>query len=140
MTDSSLPPLPRFDAPPVIETALGVEFSGLDNWGVPHFGLFWEHIRNRFPKWDVKAPLDSHIENLDNSDAKSGSPIRILTEPDLRCWFIGEDEKTLVQIQKNRFIYHWRKTKAEDRYPHYNDTVRPAFEEVWKEFNNFVNQ
>ena len=137
MTDS---PLPKFDDPPVIETVLGVEFSGLDNWGVPHFGLLWIHMRDRFPRWDVKPPLVSEIENFDRSASKPQSSMQILTEPEMRCWFVDEDDKTLVQIQKDRFIYNWRKTDTNDKYPHYEDSVRPAFEQVWKEFNNFVNQ
>ena len=140
MTDSSVSPLPKFDDPPVIETVLGVEFSGLDNWGVPHFGLLWNHMRDRFPKWDVKAPLDSRIEEFDRSVQRPGASVQILTEPEMRCWFVDEDDRTLIQIQKDRFIYNWRKTEKGDKYPHYEDSVRPAFELVWNEFNDFVNQ
>ena len=29
--------LPSFDAPPVIETVLGVQFAPLENWQIPHY-------------------------------------------------------------------------------------------------------
>ena len=134
MTKSTLP---KYDAPPVVETVLGVEFSGLDNWGVPHFGLFWDRIRDRFPKWNVKAPLQSQIDN-ENGVAPTNS-VQILPEPEMRCWFVGENDTTLIQIQKDRLLYNWRKVSSDDKYPHYDETVRPAFENIWTEFIKFVN-
>src|SRR5918912_130133 len=41
--------LPAFDNPPVIETAVGVEFSPLQKWSIPHYGLFWHHIKADYP-------------------------------------------------------------------------------------------
>ena len=65
MENSSEKPIPRFSAPPVIETILGVEFARLEKWGVPYFGIFWNHIKEQFPNYAVKPPLDSQIEHFD---------------------------------------------------------------------------
>jgi len=131
--------MPNFDAPPVVETVLGVEFSGLDRWGVQHFGLLWNQMRDRFPKFDVVAPLGSDIEEFGAPVYNRPQPsVQLVTEPEMRCWFIDEFDQTLVQIQKNRFIYNWRKTETGDKYPHYKNSIRPAFEKVWNEFNSFI--
>jgi len=139
MTDQNTTTLPKFDKPPVVETVLGVEFSGLDKWGVLHFGLFWDRMRDRFPKWDVKLPLGSQIENF-GGEVPIKPDVQVLTEPEMRCWFVGEDGKVLLQIQKDRLLYNWRKINDDDVYPHYEESIRPGFELVWNEFNDFVKQ
>lgn len=138
MADPHKKPLPKFSMPPVIETVLGVEFDRLENWGVPFFGLFWATVRDRFPKYAVKPPLDSQIEGFDKPKPLTGPRLQFLTEPEVRCWFIDTDDRALIQVQNNRFTYNWRKTDTSDEYPHYNDNIRPAFESTWHDFVEFV--
>jgi hypothetical protein len=52
-------PLPDFGAPPVVETALGVEFAPLRKWSVPHFGVFWNEIKSDYPRFEVQPALAS---------------------------------------------------------------------------------
>ncbi len=40
--------LPDFDDPPIVESALSVEFATLAKWRIPHFGLFWHEIQTDF--------------------------------------------------------------------------------------------
>ena len=130
--------LPKFRLPPVTETVLGVEFAPLVGWRVPHFGLFWNRIRDRFPKYEIKPPLDTQIEQF-NGPARPVSPaIQVLLEPEVRCWFIDASDRALIQVQNNRFTYNWRKTGPDDAYPHYDETIRPAFERIWNEYQAFV--
>ncbi|MCB7130454.1 MAG: TIGR04255 family protein, partial [Candidatus Brocadiales bacterium] len=53
---------------------------------------------------------------------------------------IDADDRTLIQVQGNRFTYNWRKRGTEDAYPHYDQSVRPAFQHVWQEFAQFVEK
>ncbi len=62
MTMSTNQSLPKFDAPPVVEMVLGVEFTELLEWNIPHFGLLWGMIRNEYRYCSVKEPLLSQIE------------------------------------------------------------------------------
>lgn len=142
MTNSSGTPLPKFDDPPVVESVLSVEFAPLERWGVPHYGLFWEAIRQDFPRWDVKPPLSSVIERFDKPSPDEQPPSVTLRPgpPDFRCWYIDEDDRTLIQIQNGRFIHNWRKTGPEDKYPHYDKSIRLAFEQNWKKFCDFTQQ
>ncbi len=57
--------LPKFDKPPVVEMVIGVEFSELPNWILPHFGLFWGQVRNEYQHCSVNPPLNSQIEIFD---------------------------------------------------------------------------
>src|SRR5438270_926510 len=96
---------PRFDRPPIIETAFSIEFTPLARWQIPFFGLYWATIRDRYPKLNVHSPLHSQIEDLDGVPAPKNLMLDFRTEPEARCWFYNETETQLIQVQKNRFIF-----------------------------------
>lgn len=130
-------PLPRFAEPPVIETVLGVEFAPLTKWDVVHFGLFWNEIQSDFPETRTQPALDSQIERFEKP--KAAEPrVRLLLKPELRCWFVADDGRTLIQVQHNRFLFNWKKESAADHYPHFEDVIRPAFLREWSRFRRFV--
>lgn len=137
-TGSNQPALADFDHPPVVETVLGVEFAPLKGWDVRHFGLFWAEVKTRFPTLETKPPLL-------RSGAAEGGAINLVLEQfgdptaGIRCWLIDEDETRLLQIQADRFIHNWRKVKGDERYPHYNEAVRPRFEAELNEFLAFLD-
>ena len=138
MASTGEKPIPEFSAPPVMETVLGVEFARLENWAVPYFGIFWNEVKEQFPKYSVKPPLDPQVEQFDKPKPSSGPQISLLSEPEIRCLFIDSDDRTLIQVQGNRFTYNWLKTGPADSYPHYNEGIRPAFERAWGQFSEFV--
>lgn len=134
----SAEPLPEYEDPPVIETVLGVEFSPLEKWSVPHFGLMWATMKADFPRFEVKPPLDSSLERFLPAREVAEPRIEFLPQMPIRCWFLDEQERTLVQVQKNRFTYNWRKSQGFDPYPRYEQNIRPAFETAWRRFADFV--
>ncbi len=141
MAKSDEPPIPKFEAPPVVETVLGIGFERLDKWGIPHFGVFWDQVREQFPNFEVKHPVISHIEQFDRPQVSAESQIQLSSAPpDLRCWFIDEDDCELIQVQNNRFSYNWRKTAGKDAYPHYDESIRQTFQNMWTQFVDFVKQ
>ena len=130
--------LPDYDEPPVNETVLGVEFSSLDAWRIPHFGLFWQSIRDDFPECEVKHPLASQVETFDTKRIAGASPeVRMLAEPPVRCLFAGGEK--VIQVQRDRFLCNWRKTDPNDKYPRY-ENIRSAFEKAWKQFCDFLER
>jgi uncharacterized protein (TIGR04255 family) len=52
-----------------------------------------------------------------------------------RFWLESVDGSTLIQIQKNAFLFNWRKRDAD--YPHF-DTVKAAFDKNKKGFFKFL--
>ena len=56
------PALPSFRRPPVIEAALSVQYQPLVDLRTPHFGLFWEAVREKFPTVQEQPPLAPIIE------------------------------------------------------------------------------
>lgn len=128
--------LPHYDVPPVQETFLSVSFADLEKWNIPHFGLYWQGIRSEYSKFEVRPPLASQIETF--GDAIESPVLEFLTQPPIRCWFIHQKENRLLQVQNDRFIFNWRKTKPEDGYPRFDEALRGEFEAAWTHFKSFL--
>lgn len=62
---------PKFLAPPLIETVLGVEFEPLSSWDIPHYGLFWQSIRQEYQNCIAKPPLISQLELIEPQETKA---------------------------------------------------------------------
>lgn len=129
---------PKFDSPPVIETALSVEFKPLDRFGIPHFGLFWQRIRSDFPEFSVQAPLGSGVETFDTLPMQAGPQLTMLEAPEVRCWFFDSKTDRLIQVQRDRFVHNWRRS-GQQPYPSY-ESVKPLFEANWQMFCAFLRE
>jgi uncharacterized protein (TIGR04255 family) len=132
------PPLPDFADPPVIETVLGVEFAPLEGWKIPHFGLYWQVIRDEYPQFEIHPPLATAEEVRTPEDRIfQAVMVELLTHPPVRCWYLDAATTRLLQIQTNRFIHNWRKTGSDETYPRY-ERIRPLFEREWHRFVEFL--
>ncbi len=118
--------------PPVVETALSIQFSDLAGWEAIHHGLFYPTIKDRFPKYRQRPlspplimpfPLVPNIQTLQITRNVSAG----------RAEFCKDADTTLVAIQNNCFSFHWQ--LAEDgSYPSYAANRG----ECEHEFNSFV--
>jgi uncharacterized protein (TIGR04255 family) len=127
---------PEFEQPPVIETALGVEFKPIERWDIPHFGLFWERIRGDFPQYGVQPPLGSQIEMFDKPPVLPRIDFQLLERPEVRCWFFHSDADRLIQVQRDRFLHNWRKA-GDSEYSRYGK-IKPKFQSAWESFCDFL--
>jgi uncharacterized protein (TIGR04255 family) len=115
--------LPKYDNPPLEEVAFGVSFDPLHRFKTPYIGLFWDRIRKDFPNCE-QAPVIGNIEDIIEPQVGLPTP---------RVWLINSADDHLVQIQKNKFLFNWRKRK--DFYPSF-ELVRTGF---FENFNNFLD-
>jgi uncharacterized protein (TIGR04255 family) len=120
--------LPSFDNPPLVEMALGAEFSPLEQWGIPHFGLFWSLIRGKYPDFNVVYPP---------TQVQPWQVVPIFGPMPVRCQFLTQDRTHLIQIQNDRVFYNWQRPPGGGEYPRYV-TIRPNFEEEWSKFTQFL--
>jgi len=127
-------PLPDFDRPPVIETALSVEFAPLARWTGADFGLFFHEIMADYPIAEVQAPIASAVERFGQERwVKPQIEIQVFTgEPLVRYWFKNEPEGKLLQLQRDRFIHNWQRV-GNRPYPRYPQT-REMFASAWSRF------
>ncbi len=130
--------LPKYSQPPVIETVLGVQFRPLSNFSIPHIGLYWAKIREKYPDYEVQPPLGQVIEEFGEGQRKRvGVGFDIAQFPEFRCWFKEGSGTKLIQLQRDRFLFNWRKVKDEDVYPRY-ENIKPNFSASWEEFCRFL--
>jgi uncharacterized protein (TIGR04255 family) len=129
----------HFEAPPVAETILGVQFVPLRKLTLPYQGLFWSKVRRRYPRQEVHPPLPHTAqESFMGLVVQPSISLELTSEPDARCWFIDDSSTQLIQIQRDKFIRNWRKRPgAGEEYPRY-DHLRPRFEQDWGLFVDFL--
>ncbi len=130
--------LPEYERPPVIEAVLGVQFKPITDWNVSHFGLFWQTIRESFPRFEVQHPLADQIELIGLAPVEKKPSIKFVDAPEVRCWYVSEDDHEIIQVQHNFFLYNWRKSDSDTEYPRYEKTIRPAFMRHWTHFLSFL--
>lgn len=130
--------LPLYDSPPVIETVLGFQFLPIDRFSLLHLGLFWSSVKQDYPKFQIKPPLNPIVEQFEYLKVPAQVlELDLVKEPEVRCWLIDQRENHLVQIQKDRFHFNWKKVTGDEIYPKY-DTCRPRFRREWERFSQFL--
>ncbi|MBN1805306.1 MAG: TIGR04255 family protein [Sedimentisphaerales bacterium] len=131
--------LPEYDLPPVNEVVIGLQFDPLSKFTAVHPGLFWQEIRDRYPKQSIQHPLSSVFEQFEDEKPKKLKGQLSQIPPLPRCWFFDEHENQLVQLQADRFIHNWKKVTGEEEYPHYVN-VRAEFLNLWDLFLKFAKK
>jgi len=119
-------------SPPVVETAITVQFADLANWKSVHHGLYFERVRDRFPDFEQISELAPIIESF--PPAPRQLKIQLSQRAAEGCASYTNRAKTeLIRIQKNRFAYHW--IRSEDgTYPHF-----VLNSQIWiEEFGRFL--
>ncbi len=131
---------PEFNHPPVYETVLGLHFSPLKVFSIPHFGLYWAKIRDEYPQQELRPPLSPAIEQFESNLWKETRPkVEFLPMSEVRCWFVRTDGTRLLQVQRDNFLQNWRKIQDSDVYPHYAN-LKPQFFKEWQTFCNFLEE
>ncbi len=130
--------LPSFKSPPLVETALSVQFQLIEKLRNAHLVLFWESIRTEFPEISDAQPLPEQVEMFDVPPRIQRLPsFRIANEgPAVRFQMASADDQTMVQVQNGRIIFNWRKTRGCE-YPRWN-TVFPRFKDILNEFRGML--
>lgn len=116
-----------FENPPINEVVISTYFNPLlSDLRSEHIGLFWEKIRNEFPAVRQQPPV-----GIIGSEVSANEPF-----PMPRYWFIADDEINLIQIEKNAFIFNWR--RRDEEYPRFYRNIKPAFNKYYGLFSDFV--
>ena len=116
-----------FENPPISEVVMATYLNpSLVDFRSQHVGRFWERIRHEFPVVRQQIPVGV------GPDIGPEEPF-----PMPRYWFIAQDEINLVQIQKNAFIFNWRRAGS-NRYPRYHREIKPGFDRFYGELETFL--
>lgn len=114
----------KFENPPINELVIATYFNPpIVDLRAEHIGIFWSSVRDEYPQIRQQAPLGVVFE----------SPNEIFPLP--RFWLISKDDTTVIQLQKNAFLFNWR--KRADAYPHYAN-VKSEFDRIFAIFSDFL--
>jgi uncharacterized protein (TIGR04255 family) len=130
--------LPEYDNPPVNEVAISVEFVTDKPLRVVDIGLFWQNVREEFPKYEEQPPLGK-IGVTDGlaSPSQPSFEFRTGAPPLARCWFRNATGNRLIQVQKDRLVFNWIKSLDSDPYPRF-EAVQGNFFSLWEGFSRFT--
>ena len=115
-----------FENPPVNEVVVSTYFNPpLSDLRSEHIGLFWGKIKGDFPVVRQQRPVGI------GPDVNADGPF-----PMPRYWLIADDEINLIQIQKNAFMFNWR--RRDDAYPRFHKDIKPTFDKYYGLFSEFI--
>lgn len=125
----------KFKNPPLNELVIALFHLPLAELRAQHIGLYWNRIRNRYPVCEQQPPIVTPLDGPGLPGPLTGQvfldmPGEVFPLP--RFWFSGERHPTLIQVQRNAFLFNWRRG-ATNEYPHYEMVV----EDFWEELNGY---
>lgn len=127
-----------FANPPVVETALGVQFDELKGFKSIHFGLYAARVLDRYPRTQDHPRLGPIIETFPPRPKTSGLAFFSGTRLD-RVFYLNSDGSELLQLQPDRFSFNWKLAAPEAAYPRYShNSVR--FLEEYRSFVRFCEE
>jgi len=126
--------LPSYKRPPVVETAIGVQFQALKLFRNVHLWEFWFGIRDEYPETQDQEPLDQKTE-LFGDDIQRGPQLPQIQyrAHASRLQACKEDRHEMVQIQNGRFVFNWRRLEG-GKYPRWTRTSA----EFWVKYRLFT--
>lgn len=117
-----------FENPPVNEVIVSTYFDPpLTELLSEHIGLFWADIRDEFTQVKQQLPLPG-----------KQSIVAKETFPMPRYWFIANNEINLIQVQRNAFIFNWR--RRDQDYPRYHNDIKVNFDKYYGRFATFLGE
>ena len=126
----------NFDSPPVVETALSAQMSGV-NWSTVRFGQLYERIKDRYPTFCQLHEVPPIIETFPL--VPSAPSFNFSDRPTAgRGMFAAEDNSHLIQIQGNRFGFNWKRASDESPYPRFGTNLE-KFQEEFELFLGFCS-
>lgn len=131
-------PIHSFEAPPVTETVLGVQFKALPKLTNSLLSVFWNSLGADWGNAEDAPPVELQFERFDAEQewAQLGSVNLSLTPIwKNRLKITNARQDRMIQIQNGRFHYNWLKRDGD--YPRYG-TVRSEFDALFKAFAVFV--
>jgi uncharacterized protein (TIGR04255 family) len=101
-TDMNPEPLPEFDVPPVDEVVFGMLTQPVAGLAIPHFGRFWESVKDTYPKCQEAPPILPLVETFGDQAATMNLELSDVPLP--RVWLVSESENYLIQLSATGFI------------------------------------
>jgi uncharacterized protein (TIGR04255 family) len=123
--------------PPVDEVALSIQFPPIPGFNVQHFGMYWQRVRNEYPRFEVRPPITNLVEQFAPTAVGRQIGFALVDVPEIRGWYLDQTGNRLIQVQRDRFVHNWRKLTGNEAYPRY-PSLRETLEKEWHRFCEFL--
>lgn len=125
--------LPRFELPPVVETAMAVEFAPIPELDAYRLAKLQDRWIERFPI------IESRLGSPSLPPGEGLGPVVFnMNGPITRLWASSPGDGLLIQTQSDRLILNWRKDQSTGPYPGFQAELRPTFVSLWGELSIFL--
>jgi uncharacterized protein (TIGR04255 family) len=122
--------LPEFEAPPLHEVVMGIQFQPVPKYQQIRSFEVWQLFRAEFPVVNEQPPLPAQFETFGLPSTQPIFPINFVTgAAHDRFWFLSEQGHDLIQFQPDRLLHNWRKMGVES-------AEYPRFEKIISEFKS----
>ena len=129
----------KFTNPPVDELVLGVQFGSIEQLRTIHLRQIWELFEPEFPNVQEMHQLAPRFETFNDADRDLELEIETSPPPFRRLWFSSVDEQHLVQFQRDRLIFNWRRRHDQIVYPSF-EVLLPKFEQQFLKLSDFTQR
>ena len=123
----------KFENPPINELVIALYHLPIVEMKAQHIGLYWNRIRDRYPLCEQQAPIIANPSDTRPLQEASGELF-----PLPRFWFSSATHPMLIQVQRNAFIFNWRRGDANE-YPHYDTVVKDFWQEL-ESYKAFIQE
>ncbi len=135
--------LPEFDAPPLVESTLAVQFETLGDLQAHHLGVFARELEldgHQFEELSEDLPRDVYVERLGGPSVRR--PFRLeLAEspPPPRLTLTSDKRRRGLAVQRDLIEYTWWRAEATEVYPRYSALVE-EFLPIVEAFDRFTGE
>lgn len=131
--------LPSFGFPPVSEMTMGFMFDALRDYNSILAAQYFEQVRREYPKVEEHPALTPTFETF-GGGAMQELQIELLpASMQSRFFFLNDDRSELLQLQRDRLHFNWRKLDQDRVYPRY-PPLRRKFLEAWDELDRWAEE
>lgn len=131
--------LPSYRKPPVVETAISVQFDPVKALKNVHLYGFWSEIRDTYPDTEDQEPLEFRTELFGDRIHRGPRLPQIQFRPHAsRVQARSSDGRSMVQLQNGRFVFNWRRTENSE-YPRWSKTY-PEFCVRYAKFVEYIRK
>jgi uncharacterized protein (TIGR04255 family) len=103
------PELPEFEAPPINELVMGVQFNPVRGYSLIRAGEVWDLFKSEYPVVQEQGELPPRFETYGGGVEPFAVGFNILNSPPHpRFWFLAPGGDQLLQFQTDRFLHNWR--------------------------------
>jgi uncharacterized protein (TIGR04255 family) len=128
-----------FSRPPVGEVVLSVHFEQLNRLLTPYLGEIWQEFsKDRFVHIREQPPVRPAVERFPTKIGEIKTHIGNAPRGP-RIWFIRDGDNKVIQTQRDRFTFNWRKSETNPVYPGFS-AILGDFEEFYKRFRQVLQK